>query len=450
MKSVWKNRLWATVLFCSLLLVGCGTADEPKGDNVLEVTSQESEVTPEQATGAEGADSQQMEEQSVDAKQSESEEVVSKEPETAQVPEEPEKESLKEYCKDYFKLGVGINGSTLDNLTLNNEKYMEMVKQHFNSVTLSNLMKSCYILKQDASIESAKKGDGSPVLTFESIDPTLQWCMDNGVGMRGHTLVWHTQAPDWFFKEGYKNDGAYVDKETMLFRMESYIKQLMTHVQDNYPGVVYCWDVVNEAVDPVKGDPDSAFHCRTELDGTPNPWYVTIGEEYVEMAFTYARKYAAEGVKLFYNDFNTYETEKREYIYTLCESLKEKGLIDGIGMQGYYGTSYPSQSAIEGTVIRFSQLGLELQLTEFSVSVEEENEEQFKAQAQRYFNILLALHNYDIEGGGKANITNVTFFGLVDHYIAGDKTNSRLWDKNYEPKPAYEKVKAVLKNVYGK
>ncbi|MBQ9122408.1 MAG: endo-1,4-beta-xylanase, partial [Lachnospiraceae bacterium] len=169
-----------------------------------------------------------------------------------------------------------------------------------------------------------------------------------------------------------------------------------------------------------------------------------------EMAFTYARKYAAEGVKLFYNDFNTYETEKREYIYTLCESLKEKGLIDGIGMQGYYGTSYPSQSAIEGTVIRFSQLGLELQLTEFSVSVEEENEEQFKAQAQRYFNILLALHNYDIEGGGKANITNVTFFGLVDHYIAGDKTNSRLWDKNFEPKPAYEKVKAVLKNVYGK
>ncbi|MBQ9123376.1 MAG: endo-1,4-beta-xylanase, partial [Lachnospiraceae bacterium] len=303
---------------------------------------------------------------------------ASKESETAKIPEvqkteadskEPEIESLKEYCKDYFKLGVGINGSTLDNLTLNNEKYMEMVKQHFNSVTLSNLMKSCYILKQDASIESAKKGDGSPVLTYESIDPTLQWCMDNGVGMRGHTLVWHTQAPDWFFKEGYKNDGAYVDKETMLFRMESYIKQLMTHVQDNYPGVVYCWDVVNEAVDPVKGDPASAFHCRTELDGTPNPWYVTIGEEYVEMAFTYARKYAAEGVKLFYNDFNTYETEKREYIYTLCDSLKEKGLIDGIGMQGYYGTSYPSQSAIAGTVIRFSQLGLELQLTEFSVSV---------------------------------------------------------------------------------
>ena len=360
----------------------------------------------------------------------------------------PEVESLKEYCKEYFSLGVGINGSTLQNLTLNSEEYMTLAKQHFNSVTLTNLMKSCYILKQELSIKNTQKGDETPVLTYESIDPTLQWCMDNGVGMRGHTLVWHAQAPDWFFREGYTDDGAYVDKETMLFRMESYIQQLMTHVQENFPGVVYCWDVVNEAVDPGSGDPDTNFACRTENDGTANPWYITIGPEYVEMAFTYARKYAAEGVKLFYNDFNTYDTTKRENIYNLCKDLKEKGLIDGIGMQGYWGISYPGLSAIEAALMRFGELDLEVHITELSIGVDEETEEQFEAQAKAYANIFFMLRNRDTDGGGSTNITNVTLFGLIDHYHANDTTNARLFDSNYEPKPAYEKVKNMLKSVY--
>jgi len=363
----------------------------------------------------------------------------------------PEDGSLKELCEKYFKFGVGINGSTLDNLTLHSEEYMAMVKQHFNSVTLSNLMKSCYILKQDASIKNALEGDGTPVLTYESIDPTLQWCMENGVGMRGHTLVWHTQAPDWFFREGYTSDGAYVDKETMLFRMESYIKQLMTHVQDKFPGVVYCWDVVNEAVDPYSADPDSSFGCRTmHGEGEANPWYVTIGPDYVEMAFTYARKYAAEGVKLFYNDFNTYESAKREFIYTLCKDLKEKGLIDGIGMQGYWGIDYPSMTTISSTLARFGELDLEIHITELSIGVDEETEEQFEAQAKAYANVFFTIRNKDLEGGGNANITCVTVFGLIDHYNPNDTTNARLFDTNYQPKPAYYKVYNMFKSIYSK
>ena len=189
---------------------------------------------------------------------------------------EAEEVALKDACGKYFMLGVGINGSTLENLTTYDDEYMAMVKKHFNSVTLSNLMKSCYILQQKSSQESK---DGMPVLDFTTIDDTLQWCMDNGVKMRGHTLVWHTQAPEWFFREGYKDNGKYVDKEIMLARMESYIKQMLEHVQTNYPGVIYCWDVVNEAVDPASGDKDSGFLCRTEFDGGPNPWYETIGPE---------------------------------------------------------------------------------------------------------------------------------------------------------------------------
>ena len=305
---------------------------------------------------------------------------------------------------------MGLNGSSLENQTLNMPEYMAVVRKHFNSCTMTNLMKSSYILDQKGSQDSAREGDGSPVLSYDTIDPTLEWCQANGMQMRGHTLVWHAQAPDWFFREGYSDKGQYVDRETMLLRMESYIAQLITHVQDNYPGVVYCWDVVNEAVDPDKGDSDSYFLCRTENDGTPNPWYTTIGEDYVEMAFTYARKYAAEDVKLFYNDFNTYQTEKRDAIYALCQSLKEKGLIDGIGMQGYWGVDYPSIGTLENTIRKFAELGLEIHITELSVGVDEENEENFEKQGQRYGAIFMALAALDTDGGGTANITNVTFF----------------------------------------
>ncbi|MBE5859596.1 MAG: endo-1,4-beta-xylanase [Butyrivibrio sp.] len=351
---------------------------------------------------------------------------------------------LKDLSKDYFTFGVGINGSTLENQTLNIPQYMELAKKEFNSCTMTNLMKSGYILDQFGSQENYKNGNEEPALNFMSIDPTLEWCKENGMKMRGHTLVWHTQAPEWFFREGYTDEGEYVDKETMLVRVESYIKQLLTHVQTEYPGVIYCWDVVNEAVDPESADPDSDFKCRTKIGDAPNPWYETIGPDYVEMAFTYARKYADSDVKLFYNDYNTYQAPKTTAIYNLCESLKEKGLIDGIGMQGYWGIDYPPMTDIKRAIEKFAELGLEIHITELSVGVDEESEEMFKKQADKYGEIFSLLCEMDTQGGGPANITNVTVFGLVDHYRPEDGTNSRLFDKDYLPKPAYYAVANAL------
>ncbi len=352
--------------------------------------------------------------------------------------------ALKDLAADYFTLGVGINGSTLDNQTLNIPQYMELSAKHFNSCTMTNLMKSGYILDQMGSQKNLTDGDGAPALNFWSIDPTLEWCQENGMKMRGHTLVWHTQAPDWFFKEGYSSEGEFVDKETMLFRMESYIAQLLDHVQTEYPGVIYCWDVVNEAVDPDSADPESFFQCRTMCGEDVNPWYATIGPDYVEAAFTFARKYADPDVKLFYNDYNTFQSPKIDGIYSLVESLKEKDLIDGLGMQGYWGMDWPGEKTIRVAIERYATLGLEIHITELSVGVDQETEAQFKKQADTYGWIFKMLCEEDEAGGGPANITNVTLFGLVDHYRKGDTTNSRIFDENYEPKPAFTAIREAL------
>ena len=100
----------------------------------------------------------------------------------------------------------------------------------------------------------------------------------------------------------------------MLKRMENYIDSVMNWCEENYPGVIYAWDVVNEAVDDAGGMRQSY-------------WTQTIGEDYVEKAFEFARKHAPANVELFYNDYNEYQTSKQEDI------LKFPGaLLAGFGL----------------------------------------------------------------------------------------------------------------------
>ena len=423
-----KRKCVLAGILAATLLVGCGG---PNAGNAAAVESSATVAATEASSAEETATAENSAEAAAEAS-------------TETVEEFVDDVALKDLCADYFTLGVGINGSDLFNQCLNIPQYMELSKKHFNSVTMSNLMKSCYILDQMGCQKNLESGDKEVAVSFASIDPTLEWCKENGMKMRGHTLVWHTQAPNWFFREGYTDDGEYVDKETMLARMESYIKQVMTHCQEEYPGVIYCWDVVNEAVDPESADPDSFFKCRTKCGQDPNPWYDTIGPEYVEMAFTYARKYAADDVKLFYNDYNTFQEPKTEGIVALATSLNEKGLIDGIGMQGYWGIKYPSIDEIKTAMTKFAELGLEIQVTELSIGVDKETDAEFEKQATAYEKVFEMFKEMDTQGGGPANITNVTVFGLVDHYRDGDQTNTRLFDKDYQPKPAFKKVREVM------
>ncbi len=360
-------------------------------------------------------------------------------------------DSLKDLCKDYFMLGVGLTGNAIGTAAVNSLEYMTVAKYHFNSVTLTNLMKPTFILDKDASQKNAEKGDETvPGVRFDSVDPTLQWCLDNGVQMRGHTLVWHAQTPDWFFKEGFSDNGAWVDYDTMSARLDSYIKQVLEYVQKEYPGVIYCWDVVNEAVDVDSAAPGSLFACRTRDGNRDNPWYKTLGEDYVKLAFISARKYADPEVKLFYNDFNTFQSGKHDAIYRLCDTLNDLGVIDGIGMQGYWGIGWPGLNDIENSIKDFARLGLELHVTELSCGVDNLSKENLEIQADRYEEYFKMFQRLDTTGGGPANITSVTLFGLQDGFVmyGSDDETTRLFDTNFQPKPCFYRIQEVMDELY--
>ncbi len=368
---------------------------------------------------------------------------------------------IKDIYKDYFMMGAAINGSAYENMALHHEGMTGILLKHFNSTVMSNLMKPQYTLNQAKSKASE---DGMPVCSFETCDAALQFCMDNGLKMRGHTLVWHNQAPEWFFHEDYDVSKPVVDAETMDKRMESYIKQVLTHCQDNYPGVIYCWDVVNECVctdanSYIVTEGGWKLRASTKEDNDfvhedyqKNYWYATMGEGYVEKAFTYARKYADKDVKLFYNDYNPFVTEKMENIYMMCEQLKEKGLIDGIGLQPTVGLNWPAElnSDKEGSfkvcLDTYAKLGLEIQITELGFKIDDkylEDEdslmEKTELQNQRYEEFMSLLLEMDSDNGGPCNITSVTVFGICDDYPLYDDfvQNLYLWDKNCLPKPCF-------------
>eukprot|EP00833_Pecoramyces_ruminatium_P011101 jgi/Orpsp1_1/1185133/evm.model.c7180000092461.2 len=299
-------------------------------------------------------------------------------------------------------------------------------------------MKADQMLNKSACQTNAKNGNDTPVLKFDTIVDALDFCKTNNIKMRGHTLVWHAQAPDWFFRTGYSDSGSYVNKDTMAKRMESYIQQMFNFVNTYYPGVVDVWDVVNEAVEITQGsyDANSGWNARTKTnEGNANPWYTTMGSDYVFYAFRYARKYAASGTKLIYNDYNTFMSQKTTAISNLVKKLKAENLIDGVGMQSYLNADWPSRNDYKNAISKFAGLGVEVQITELTIKTDGSSN-KFNNQATHYAEVFKIFK--DLKKSG-VNITSVTVFGLQDNYLfyTNDNTDTRFWDRNLKKKPVY-------------
>ena len=319
-------------------------------------------------------------------------------------------------AKHGFKLGTVINPQNLQK-----KAYTDMVKADFNSLTAGNEFKAYSLLNQSAS---QKNENGMPAMNYYNADKIAEFAQANGIGIRGHVLVWDAYMPAWFFKEGYANDGAFVSSDVMKNRLQYYIEEVVAHFETKFPGVVYCWDVVNEAVgdganEYASGD---ARHVRTKRGGTTNYFYDVIGPDYVELSFKYARqaaKKANANIKLFYNDYNTFYSPKREAIGKLIESInKDEKLCDGVGMQGYVG-GYGQQSGCMNAndinlfkiaITFYSKMGLEVQVTELALrNYEKEKAEQHAAFYENFFKMLAAAADET------KSLTCVAIWGICDN-----------------------------------
>ena len=381
-------------------------------------------------------------------------ETVMKPAETTQALEPEVSAPLYELASKYgFKIGTVINPQQLQK-----KNYTDMVKADFNSLTAGNEFKAYSLLAQNAS---QKSENGMPVMNYYLADAIAKFAQENGIGIRGHVLVWDAYMPAWFFKEGYTNDGAFVSSTVMKKRLQYYIEEVVAHFETNFPGVVYCWDVVNEAVadganEAASGD---ARMIRTSRSGTSNLFYDVIGPDYVELAFKYARQAAKKAnadIKLFYNDYNTFYSPKREAIGKLLESInKDEKLCDGLGMQGYVG-GYGQQAGcmnpndinlFKNAIKFYSDMGLEVQVTELALrNYEKEKADQHSTFYENFFKMLKAAAE---ETG---SLTCVAIWGICDNPAMPKSDYSYKMNGPYcgmftydcKRKPEYFKVSKVL------
>ncbi len=349
----------------------------------------------------------------------------------------------------------GFNMGTVTNVyNYEDEMFQSIIAKHFNTLSTGNEMKAYSLLNQGDCIRSAKEGNGEPKMKFTVADEMVQFASDNGIKVRGHCLVWDAYMCDWFFNEGYQNGAPKVSKEVMKMRLESYIKQVVEHFDTKFPGVVYCWDVVNEGVGDTTGmdcREEDPCHIRTMREEEVNPFYEYVGEDYIKLSFQYARKYAAPTTKLFYNDYNTYYPEKRAAIVELVKELnKEEKLIDGVGMQGYINmdegllkSSGGDGTSLVDSVTAFSDAGVEVHFTEMTVkNYDKMLNNEHGAYYGKLFDAIKELNK------DKTRVTNVSIWGLCDtpeevegsYVYSLQGTYYGILDRNYQPKPAFAEI----------
>lgn len=340
--------------------------------------------------------------------------------------------TLKDALKNKFLMGVAINA---DQVLGKDTSALRIIKQQFNSVVAENCMKSEVIQPKEGEFD------------FTKSDQFVDFGTKNNMYIIGHTLIWHSQAPVWFFVD---KEGKDVSREVLIERMRKHITTLV----GRYKGRVKGWDVVNEAIN------DDGSYRQSKF-------YKIIGEDYIRLAFEFAHK-ADPAAQLHYNDYSMALPGRRNGVVKMIENLQKQGVkVDAIGMQGHIGMDYPSLDEEEKSIIAFSKLGVKVMITEMDLTVipfpnqnggaDVSMSYEYKKEMNPYpdglpdsvatkwnnrmtdfFNLFLKHHD---------KISRVTMWGVYDGQtwrndwpIVGRKDYPLLFDRNYKPKAIVESI----------
>lgn len=336
------------------------------------------------------------------------------------------KAGLKDVFQGKFYIGTALNTGQI---TGKDTASIRIIKQHFNSITAENCMKCGPLQPEEGKFN------------FALSDQFVGFGMQNQMFIVGHNLVWHSQAPKWFFIDAQGND---VSREVLISRLKNHIQTVV----GRYKGKVKGWDVVNEAIT------DDGSWRESKL-------YKIIGPDFVKLAFQFAHE-ADPDAELYYNDYSMALPGRREGVVKMVKELQKEGIrIDGIGMQGHCSLDFPKIEEFEKSLLAFAGLGVQVMITEMDISAlpspkdkqgadvdtrtgykEELNpytkglpEAAENAHAKRYKEF------FDLFLKHQDKISRVTLWGIQDGQswknnfpVPGRTDYPLLFDRNYQPK----------------
>lgn len=323
---------------------------------------------------------------------------------------------LKDIYANHFRVGTCVPNGSMGNSTITG-----IILREFNSVTCENE------LKPDATLVQNGSSNNNIKVSLSRAASIIDFCVQHNIAMRGHTFVWHSQTPSWFFKSDF-NNGSWVDTSTMDQRMESYIHNMFDAIAEQYPDLnLYAYDVANECIKDGSSGPRDKGDNNTN-SGT-SAWVSVYGDNsFVKKAFTYAKKYRPEGCKLFYNDYNEYQEPKKTGIINLVKDLKAADVIDGVGMQSHLNADWPSVNDYRSALNTYADITGCVHITELDIA---------QANADRYKAIMqCALDNPAVEA--------FVVWGTTDGTSWRRGENCLLFNDNGSAKAAYNSLAAMI------
>jgi endo-1,4-beta-xylanase len=340
--------------------------------------------------------------------------------------------TLKDAFQGIFRIGAAVAQPTFEE---KDARGVAIVSAQFNTISPENALKwEAIHPRPDA-------------YNFDPADRYVAFGEKYKMFIVGHNLVWHSQVPQWVFKD---DKGAALTRDALLERMHDHIRTVV----GRYKGRIGGWDVVNEALNE---------------DGTlrKSQWLNIIGDDYIAKAFQFAHE-ADPAAELYYNDYSLENEPKRKGAVELIQKLKAQSIpIKGIGLQGHDKLDWPTAQQQADTIEAFAALGLQVNITELDVDVLPRTapgnsadvsatarggaganpytaglpDDVQQTLARRYAELFAIFVKY------RASIGRVTFWGITDggswlnnFPIRGRTNYPLLFDREGQPKPAFYSV----------
>ena len=382
--------------------------------------------------------------------------------------------TLKDAFEEHFPIGAAVNRSMVNGgagfrrSTEQNAKDIALLKQQFNQISPEN----------DLKWQSIHPREGADGYEFGPADAFVNFGLSNKMQVVGHTLVWHSQTPNWVFAGtnppptnvatsaaantnapgtnrfgrgpfggGFgRYSGPRASRDELLARMSNHIHTVV----GRYKGKVKAWDVVNEAI----ADGGGTNILRNSL------WLEIVGPDFIAKAFQYAHEADPEAI-LRYNDYGLENAAKRKKLITLIKSLRaQKVPVHAIGSQAHVSVS-TSFETMDQSLAEIATLGLPIHITELDVNS--------AVGGQRGFGADIANNATSTQGGlvseadkkladayagifrafvkHRDSVKMVTFWGVNDAVSWRANGKPLLFDGNDQPKPAFDAVLAEAKKA---
>ena len=295
-----------------------------------------------------------------------------------------------------------------------------IVGQEFNQLTPENEMKPSTIATSSGGLQNTG-----------SADTLVNYAQTNNMLVRGHTMVWHSQAGSL--------------QRASQATLNTFIGNALTR----WGNKIAYWDVVNEAMaDGNTGRRRTEWPHSLSRDANGDGDYFDSGDtDVIRDSFVRAKQVVqANGLttKLCINDYDVEgltvqggtANRKANALYDVVRTYRQ--YIDCVGLQSHFNDNPNSiiSNDLQANIQRFADLGVEVHITELDIDDDLSNNDIGQGQAENYRKVVRACLNV-------AKCTGITVWGIADSESWRSSERGLLFtgsNGNYQKKAAYTAV----------